>query len=847
MIRFFFVMALFFGPLSASEKLKHADNLFQATLFEQSAKEYQTLLDQAQDDALALKIGSRLIENQALLKNYKAALQVAHNRDFYTPLKVQELEPERLRALYFLGLCHHHLGQQDEAIRTFEAYLQSSQDCKHEDCDHVRLELGLIHFHQQHAAQACKVLKAVSYKKPQIYYQAQAYLAKISLNEESPEKALTILQNLDKAMPQGEPLRDELAFLLGETYGRLEDFQRAAVWLEKAYAKRDSSWNAECLYKLGWAHLHLKQYNKAEEAFSELMQQPKWKEIALLSLAQCYLKDSDKQKAENVLAQCRESAALLLKARLAPSYQEREKIYAEVTKSRFQGTSDFALGWYERGLNAFREGLAGNKTALSRASQAFEEAFPLSPKERKAIILKLNVDALCRLGDPSACAKALALLQQNQDLLDLISDPEELYYVYGLALFHLACEKRLPWDIAFQSLQDILKKFPDGKRRAAIQLLNAQIFYHQKQLAEAEKLFLNLTEDPESYLWAAKCAEEMGNKEKSQLYRRKIFDEHSDAPCAAESYFTYYSYRDYVQGDRAAVKHLQAMQTRFPQSPYLVTAFYLIGMDEKRDRKSAEGKWIRKKNLNASIDALQAAESLFDQLDQNKQIPESERPFFLKVRYRATLERSLANLAIAEESQGAKKRIFLQYAAEVLEKIRNDLKVEPCEALLEESSYWLAQAHIKLEEDSLAEPLLRDMIAESDLAQISAGYFLSRAWCELALIQMRQEQYKQALHSLAKSEEASRPQYISADQKIDLWIQQSLCYRALGNLDQAMLILSNAINDDTISSQRVKAMYLRAEIYELQGRFDLARKQLEATAKKGGEWAQKAKKRLSYD
>jgi hypothetical protein len=59
-----------------------------------------------------------------------------------------------------------------------------------------------------------------------------------------------------------------------------------------------------------------------------------------------------------------------------------------------------------------------------------------------------------------------------------------------------------------------------------------------------------------------------------------------------------------------------------------------------------------------------------------------------------------------------------------------------------------------------------------------------------------------------------------------------------------MLILSNVINEDAISSQRLRAMLLRAEIYELQGRYELARKQLEATSKKGGPWAQQAKEKL---
>ncbi len=66
-------------------------------------------------------------------------------------------------------------------------------------------------------------------------------------------------------------------------------------------------------------------------------------------------------------------------------------------------------------------------------------------------------------------------------------------------------------------------------------------------------------------------------------------------------------------------------------------------------------------------------------------------------------------------------------------------------------------------------------------------------------------------------------------------------------MELAILTLSKVVNDDAISGMRLKAMYLRAEIYAQQGRRDLSRKQLEATAKKGGEWGQKAKETLERD
>ena len=63
-------------------------------------------------------------------------------------------------------------------------------------------------------------------------------------------------------------------------------------------------------------------------------------------------------------------------------------------------------------------------------------------------------------------------------------------------------------------------------------------------------------------------------------------------------------------------------------------------------------------------------------------------------------------------------------------------------------------------------------------------------------------------------------------------------------MDEAMLVLSKVINYDAVSSERLRAMFLRAEIYESQGRTDLARRQLQATASKGGPWSLKAKEKL---
>ncbi|NDC39466.1 MAG: hypothetical protein EBZ48_15745 [Proteobacteria bacterium] len=52
------------------------------------------------------------------------------------------------------------------------------------------------------------------------------------------------------------------------------------------------------------------------------------------------------------------------------------------------------------------------------------------------------------------------------------------------------------------------------------------------------------------------------------------------------------------------------------------------------------------------------------------------------------------------------------------------------------------------------------------------------------------------------------------------------------------------INADVASPLRLRAMFERAELYELQERPELAVRQLESIAKMGGEWALAAEKKL---
>ena len=46
--------------------------------------------------------------------------------------------------------------------------------------------------------------------------------------------------------------------------------------------------------------------------------------------------------------------------------------------------------------------------------------------------------------------------------------------------------------------------------------------------------------------------------------RRQVFERYPASPHAAEAYFFYYSYADYIQGNQEAMAHLQQMASRYP-------------------------------------------------------------------------------------------------------------------------------------------------------------------------------------------------------------------------------------------------------------------------------------------
>ncbi|HEV8051608.1 MAG TPA: tetratricopeptide repeat protein, partial [Parachlamydiaceae bacterium] len=543
----------------------------------------------------------------------------------------------------------------------------------------------------------------------------------------------------------------------------------------------------------------------------------------------------------------------------------------------------YAKGWYMRALNDFENGKHLQETQSSHASHnsfkrsalAFRTAFELlkeNDKQQAGAALKFQALATSYSNEAEVDTFAFQILDElihgNPTIWEAVSNKDEIFYLHGYFAGRISQnkdpEKNL--EISKQSLQTAAS-IPNNTFGDQSLSYLASLYYKNKDYKNAEAAYMQLADTfptsplaAEAWLGSACCADHLQDDLKTGKERRQYtYENFPHTPHAAEAFFTYYTYPEYLQGDRTTIKHLQAFADNYSESPFLLDANYLIGLDYKRDRKSTAGRWIRKKSLTDAIDSFQKAEVLFDEYYEKNLIPADKLDYYTAMRYRATLERAMINLAIADDAQGAKKQIYLDYAEEVFKNLSSELKSQKnpyiqrlfqenaYPLIEEESSFWLAQTYIKAGKDNEAEQILAEMADRYKKAGTARGYYLSRTLDEQGRVAMRKNDFQGALTLFDQAEEAAKGNVLSTDQKLDIWIQQSLCCRGLNHFDEAILILSKVINDDAISALRVKAMYLRAETYELQKRPELARKQLESMVKKGGIWAKKAQEKLDMD
>jgi TolA-binding protein len=372
-----------------------------------------------------------------------------------------------------------------------------------------------------------------------------------------------------------------------------------------------------------------------------------------------------------------------------------------------------------------------------------------------------------------------------------------------------------------------------------------QAFKEEKFAESYEQMAHFLQQYPHSFLadqalyWQARSAEALGNADRKKQLYQELTTLYPSSPFAVESYFFTFGLQDYLQGNRAALKHLQKLPSLYPDTLITLKALYLLGLDSTRDRKSLEGRSITRKNLTEAIDRFQELETRYQRLSSHDRVPQDQKKEWAELNERAMLMRALLNFEIAQSAQGAKRSIYLEYAESIYIQLLQDLSAKS--PLRDEAQYGLAMTLKNLGRLRDAEAALNAIIQRS-----ASEYHIAKAHQQRGRLAQENKKPADAVKAFSLALEKG-DQTLSIEEKLETMIEKSLALKDLGQEDLAMQQLSEVINYQAVSQLRLKAMYLRAQFYAEQAKPALAKRQLESLALKDGPWGQKAKEQLETE
>ncbi len=881
--------------------LGRAENLFESSLYGEAFILFQELIDAITEGEYLFFLTSlkekeeclnylkyRLKQSQYLEEHSK--ILIANHEELPTPLSHEES--------YLLALAYKKEKQYDRAVELLQTLIQETnlpKDLRQS------ADWGLavcLYEHGEYTQAKKKFTKLAETEDPKSKEGKRAllFIARIDLHEKNYIGAKETLNKISITSKESDILFAEASYVKAHTLFLLEDFEGAKKsYLEALFCKHLAP---DCLYGLGCCYFKLaeaevhpeKNLNEAKavlEKFIEITAAEK----GCLALGLCLLLEGKIKKSEIFFEKAEalylsfpfskngEYEANLLLAQAASSFPMKNKFYRFLTQEANATLPLYKEAWLRRGESEFKEGkellqegrVQEAQKCFMRASLSFEKCYYLereTSKPRAAIALKNQALAFLEQGTSDAKQAALVIIEsflhENADLRKELPCKEEISYLHGTILANLSLENENPalLEQAIASLQQaVLDTAGCDLAKSSLYTLGT-LLYKKGYFEEAASYFKKIVDcDPHSPLvsealyWQSRSLEKAGYDFATfGEIRKRIAEQFPSSVFADEAYFTNRPMVEYLEGQPNAILHLAQMQEKFPKSPYLITVNYLLGLHKRKESSGAK--------ISAFLEAItyfEKAGSLFKETHEQGILTEENLEYFVPVYYHAIIELAKTHKMISELSKGAKAQVFLEYAMTHYQALLQDFshgspslasylyRKHAFPPVLEEATLGLAEVMMLSGDDAQAEEHLSTMLKKYEKLKITRGYYLAKTYICLGEIAMRKKNYREALTRFAESEEADKGRVLSNDARLTLWIQESKCHMALGDTDGAMRLLSKVINEDVVSSLRLKAMYLRAEIYESQGRGELAMKQLEATAKKGGEWGLKAKEKLEND
>lgn len=811
------------------------------------------------------------IREKILQTLFKAKFQT---EDWAGIIHLSETEKVPEESLIIIARSYEKLGLLDSAIHYVEAALPSISGEASED---LKLELGflLLLFNKIDSAKSTLKQLIQSSDHPRIYIEAIFTLSQIEMAQGNLTEAETLLSKVSKHIQNNSILSYRFSFLQGELAFHKEEWELAKTHFLKSTPSDyhlKAKMEPEIFFWMGWSNLnlsqnlalnpsHLEKYLKEAADFFEKAYQLAPTEKNFLASLECQVQKVLSLKLQNersflslkienpplALSKSGKAKSLVLLLKLKEEKKEKEKILKKLIEKKdiptsFQCEAHLYFAHYlieSADENLFDEGEAILKWVFDHTDD-LELLFVAKKRQAEILLLK---------NTPLSLKESLKILKELQGQSQSKETKKEILYLLGMCGDRL---KEIDQDSSYSSLiEDSWGKAAshDSKWGILSKKNLATYFFQEKRFLEGEDLFLSLSElsdpgiQPEALFYLALSIEKRTqSSDEARPIRKKLIDLYPDSSFAKEAYLHLFPFKDYFQKEEA-ISHLQMMPVKYPSSPISAYAPYLMGLKTVAEMKEEKDPEKKEESCLKAIDSFQQVEALLE----NK--PKLEKTF-MELFLRASLERALLNLELGDLSSGVKRKIYIEYAIDVLHHLKSHpfmqkiLKEESYPTLLQEIEVEMALSLLKVEETLEAERLLFEMLENYSRAHIFRSRLLFRTLYTLGHISLKREDFLSALNLFQKAEEASKGVRLTDDQRLDLFIQEALSYQGLKEFSEMKLLLSKVINEDVASSQRLKAMFLRAEIYEKEGRKDLAFKQLYSLSKKGGEWGKKAKEKM---
>lgn len=385
-----------------------------------------------------------------------------------------------------------------------------------------------------------------------------------------------------------------------------------------------------------------------------------------------------------------------------------------------------------------------------------------------------------------------------------------------------------------------LHKYPKSPHAADILFEKAMLFWQLNDYENAYYTFSFLKANHTHFirldatLFFMASMLQNTDPEKHALYLELITD-FPQSPYAPESYYRMFPEEMYLSGDIQALRHLKKMPKAYSSSPFGVLATFCVARFEREECPQSSLSTTQIKMLTETTSALTEAIAKAKAL-QESMPPKMQALFTLHI-LNAEYEKAECHFTLANFYD------VLTTCDSIKQAISQVSHEKKPHLLWHKAAFLKSRALLLQGNESQAREELTNLLEYSANTGFEKSEPLVLALIELADMRAREEDYDVAFLMLNKAL-TLRTESTNEELLLEILIAKSQLHRKIGELDKAMMLLSSVINEESASSLRIQAMFLRAEVYEHKGRRDLAFRQLQTTAKKGGEWGARAAKKL---